>query len=216
MYLRILRVIVAIAAILAIGYFAGVYSERSRTGSGIGVGGAGQSGPVVRSTGEAAIGGPFTLVDTRGGMVTEQDLKGRFALVFFGFTNCPDVCPLAMNRISMALETLSEETEWRDELQPVFVSVDAARDTPPEVKAFLANYHPAFIGLTGSAEQVARAAAAYKVAYEEMLDGEHDHTGPITHSSHIYLMSPEGEYLTHFDSAVTAPELARAIQNYLG
>lgn len=130
MYLRILRVIVAIAAILAIGYFAGVYSERSRTGSGIGSGSAGDSGPVVRTTGEAAIGGPFTLVDTLGETVTAEDLKGRFALIYFGYTNCPDVCPIDMNRISMALERLSQAREWREQLQPVFISVDAARDTP--------------------------------------------------------------------------------------
>jgi len=172
------------------------------------------SGPVT-GTGEAAIGGRFDLIDTDGRPVTDRDLLGRYALVYFGYANCPDVCPLDMNRISLALERLSERKPWEGELQPVFITVDPARDTPAALAAFLSNFHPSFIGLTGTAEEVARAARAYKVSVEEMLERDHRPSGLISHSAYIYLMGPDGKYLAHFDADVPAPELAEALAKYL-
>lgn len=169
----------------------------------------------VTTTGEAAIGGPFTLIDTEGRPVTERELEGRLALIYFGYANCPDVCPLDMNRITLALEHLSELAEWEGKLQPVFITVDPARDTPGVLARFLSNFHPAFIGLTGTPGQVAAAAKAYKVAIEEMLDREHRQTGLVTHSSYIYLMGADGKYLAHFDAGVPPPELAQALAAHL-
>lgn len=200
---KILKGIAAIIILLVLGYFAGTLSERTPGPA-----------PVVVSHGEADIGGAFELVDTRGNVVTDQTLLGKNALIYFGYTNCPDVCPLDMNRISMALDILEQDRPVLEVLQPVFISVDPARDTPDQVALFLARYHPSFIGLTGTQEQMAVAAKAYKVAYEKMLAGEDKPL--INHSSYIYLMDEEGKYITHFGSDVPPGALAEALAGHLG
>lgn len=191
---------VALVTIIVLGLLAGTLSERPRA-------------PVVISHGEADVGGAFTLVDTAGNTVTDQTLLGRASLIYFGYTNCPDVCPLDMNRISMALELLAEDLDIDETLQPVFISIDPARDTPEVVAAFLENYHPAFIGLTGTSAQMEVAAAAYKVAHKEILDSENQPL--INHTSHIYLMDRSGKYLTHFGPDLPPAALAEALGVYL-
>lgn len=193
---------VALVAIIVLGTLAGTLSQRDRP-----------LAPVVISHGEADVGGPFTLVDTAGNTITNQSLLDRASLIYFGYTNCPDVCPLDMNRISMALEILAEDVDINETLQPVFISIDPARDKPEVVTAFLENYYPAFIGLTGTPEQIQIAAAAYRVAYEDMLDSENQPL--ITHTSHIYLMDRGGKYITHFGPDLPPAALAEALKVYL-
>ena len=173
--------------------------------------------PVVISHGEADIGGPFELVDTKGGTVTDRTLLGKHALVYFGYTSCPDVCPLDMNRISMALGTLEQEFILVDKIRPVFISVDPARDTPDVIAAFLDQYHPLFLGLTGTEDQMQQAADAYKVYVEGILASEHGGHDPglINHSSYIYLMGPDGRYVTHFGSDMPPSRLAEALAGHL-
>ena len=198
MSMNLLKVVFAILAIAVLGYAAGTMSERPKP-------------PVVVSHGTAEIGGPFELVDTSGAAVTDQSLFGRFSLIYFGYTNCPDVCPLDMNRISMALEIIEADEGGLENLQPVFISIDPARDTPEVVGAFLDRYHPSFIGLTGTPAQMDVAARAYKVAYEDILAA--DGQPLINHSSHIYLMDETGKYITHFGPELTPAMLAEKVSN---
>ena len=174
--------------------------------------------PIVVSHGEAEIGGPFELVDTNGGLVSDDSLHGQYVLVYFGYTNCPDVCPIDMNRISMALNILEAEMDLAGKIQPVFITVDPARDTSEVIGSFLARYHDSFIGLTGTQVQIEKVAADYKVYIEAILASEQGHdaeTGLINHSSHIYLMGPDGNYTTHFGADLPPSQLAAALTGYL-
>jgi protein SCO1/2 len=147
-------------------------------------------GPQTVSTGVAAVGGPFRLVDQNGRAVNEQALLGRWSAVFFGYTYCPDVCPATLTALKVVKDRLGPKGQ---DLQAVFVTIDPARDTPAQLKAYLSS--PAFpqpiLGLTGSPEQIAAMAKAYKVYYAR------SGTGPdylMDHASAIYLMDPKGRF----------------------
>lgn len=192
------KIIILIIVLIEAGAFVWMYSAANK----------GPDMPMVVSSGEADIGGPFDLVDTLGQTVTDQDLHGRFVLVYFGYTNCPDVCPVDMNRISLALDALGRGMDFSDKLQPVFITIDPARDNAEAIALFLEQYHPAFLGLTGTPDQIDKAAKAYKVAYGHMLAREHDPEGMVRHTSYIYLMDRQGNFVTMYDTAITAPALA--------
>ena len=118
----------------------------------------------VAASGKALIGGPFTLIDQNGKTVTDQDFRGRFMLVFFGFTHCPDICPAELQVMSQSLAALGPKAE---EVAPIFITLDPERDTPEVVGAYVKNFGPRFLGLTGSPEAVAAAAKAYRIAYSK-------------------------------------------------
>lgn len=210
--MRYFKGIVAILAVTVIGYLAGTLTKREP-----------EVKPVVISHGEADIGGAFELMDTKGEIVTEQDLMGKVSLIYFGYTHCPDVCPLDMNRISMALSILEDEVDLSEKLTSVFITVDPLRDPPEVVAEFLAGYHPSFVGLTGTQEQMEVAAKAYKVYYQEMLAREHsgdmdmEMDGQVLfgHSSYIYLMDENGKYIIHIDESLPASKLAEEIRKHL-
>ncbi|MEQ9447411.1 MAG: SCO family protein [Rhodospirillaceae bacterium] len=159
--------------------------------------------------GEVAIGGPFTLVNGSDETVTEDVLKGRYSLIYFGFTYCPDICPLALQTITDAIELLGPAGE---QVQPIFISVDPERDTPSVVDAYVDHFHPAFIGLTGSLAQTTAAANAYKVYAKKapLTDADGAPTGDylVDHTGFIYLMNPEGKYAHHFGGDATAEDIA--------
>lgn len=137
-----------------------------------------------------AIGGPFQLTDQNGRVVDESVLKGRWSAVFFGFTYCPDVCPTTLQALNAAADQLGDKAS---DLQIVFISVDPERDTPAQMKAYLdaQSLRPGTLGLTGSPEQVAAAAKAYRVFYEKDGEGE-DYT--LNHSTPAYVMDPQGRF----------------------
>lgn len=167
-------------------------------------------GPDRRATQPARqIGGAFTLLGEDGQTVTEADFRGRYMLVFFGFTNCPDVCPLALQRIADAL-ALAPRPAAR--LTPVLISVDPERDTPAKMKAYVGYYGPDFRGLTGSPEQIGAVIKAYGVyARKVNLEGSAlDYT--VDHSGLIYLYDPSGAFVTAFDPAVDAEGLAAKLK----
>lgn len=160
-----------------------------------------------------SIGGAFTLVDHDGRTVTDVDYRGRFTLVFFGYTYCPDVCPTTLQTISNAMDLLDSSA---DQVQPLFVSVDPERDTPEVLKSFVGNFHPQTIGLTGSAEQVAAVAKAYKVYFQKVEEeGADEDEYLVNHSSIIYLMDPNGEFAAHFSHGTTSDEMAAEIRKHL-
>ena len=134
-----------------------------------------------------AIGGPFELTNHKGEMVTDVDVLDQPALVYFGYTFCPDVCPMDVARNVVAVEILAESGL---QVKPVFVTIDPVRDTVDYLADFVANNHSDMIGLTGTAEQVAKAARAYKVYYRKQ-SGEDEEYYLMDHSSFTYLMIPD-------------------------
>ncbi len=172
---------------------------------------AGASGAVTQ-TGKAAIGGTFSLVDMEGKQVTQEALLGQYALVFFGFTNCPDICPTALQVITQTLDDAGTLAEGK--LRPVFITVDPERDTPEVMKNYISNFHPSFVALTGTKEQTNAAAKAYKV-YHQKGEVTEDMHYLMDHSGFIYLMSPKGEYLQHFTHEDTPETMLVALTKYL-
>jgi protein SCO1/2 len=161
--------------------------------------------------GEALIGGPFTLTDAEGKRRDDGEFRGRHMLVFFGFTHCPDFCPTALYSISLAMDRLGARAET---LVPVFITLDPERDTPAQLKAYAQNFDKRVVMLTGGAAEIAAVAKAYRVYYaKKPLEKPGDYT--IDHSAYIYLMGPNGKFLTHFRHAIAPDDLAKALQRHL-
>lgn len=169
------------------------------------------------------IGGPFSLVDHEGRSVNEGSFKGRFMLVFFGYTFCPDVCPATLTEIGYVLDILGSEGE---QVTPVFITVDPERDTPENLKEYLSYFHPRIVGLTGTLGQVKAATKAYKIffakapaeqthAHETGGDQPHDHDYDMKHMAMIFLMGPDGVYRAHFSGNSDARTMAAKIQEFL-
>lgn len=167
-------------------------------------------GPVTTVEGEAAIGGPFSLVDQNGRTRTDADFRGSFMLIYFGYTNCPDICPLALSTMSAAVESLGDKGKA---VVPVFVTVDPERDTVEKLKPYAERIDPRLVALTGSTEAIATAAKAYHVysAKHPEKDGSYS----MDHSSVIFLMGPDGQYRTHFHAEASAQEMAQGIAKFL-
>ena len=158
------------------------------------------------------IGGPFTLEDGNGKQVTDRDFRGKYMLVYFGYTFCPDVCPTTLNEVADALDKLGAKA---DRLQPIFITVDPKRDLPAIVKQYSAAFTPRLIGLTGTDEQIARVAQEYRVYYAEHRTGSGPNDYTMDHSSVLYLMGPDGRFIAPIradaDAAHIAADLARLI-----
>lgn len=168
--------------------------------------------PDVTGSGQALIGGPFSLVDHTGKRVTEKDFLGKYTLIFFGYTDCPDICPTELQVMSAALDQMGEAGE---PIQPVFITVDPERDTPDVLKAYVENFHPRLMGLTGTADEIAAVARAYRVYYTK-ASGTAAGDYLMDHSSILYLMGPDGKFLKHFtyttDAKALAAELTAALE----
>jgi cytochrome oxidase Cu insertion factor (SCO1/SenC/PrrC family) len=169
------------------------------------------SGQVQTATGSgtALVGGPFTLTDQDGRKVTDKDFRGRYMLVFFGYTYCPDFCPTELQVMSVALENLGAKA---DAIQPIFISFDPERDTPEVLKQYVSNFHPRLVGLTGTQEEIAAAAKAYRVYYSKAPNSSAPDTYLMDHSTITYLMDPQGKFLKHFSYSTDASVLAKALE----
>ena len=193
-----------VAAVAAVAVAAAVYLWRA--------GDDARQTTETQTAGTALIGGPFALVDHTGKARTEKDLLGKFAVVNFGFTNCPDVCPTTLQTISDALEMLGPAAQ---RIRPVFVSVDPDRDSVARLKTYRKAFDDRFLMLTGSESAVARAAKAYKVGYSRMKPAD-DGSYMVNHTALIYLMGPDGAYLTHFPFRITPDKLAESLKKWVG
>jgi len=165
---------------------------------------------------ESPIVGAFELVDGDGKPVTEADFAGRYLLVYFGYTYCPDVCPTELAKMTTAFDIFAEAAPARAEkVVPIFVSVDPDRDTPDRLKEYAALFHPRLVALTGSPDQIRAVASTYKVFYVK-IHPEGGDTGKqdylMDHSSQIYLMGPDAHYLTHFASTLSETQIAAALE----
>jgi len=158
----------------------------------------------------SAIGGPFRLVDQNGKTVTDADLKGKWSLVYFGYTHCPDACPTALNDIAIALDELGPQ---RNEVRPVFVTVDPERDTPEVLKSYVTAFDAPILALSGTPEEIAQAAKGYRVYYAKHREAGGDYS--MDHSSVIYVMDPEGRFTASFTQENSPEEIAERLKKLL-
>lgn len=174
----------------------------------------GTPGAKITTTGKALIGGPFTLVGEGGKTVTDRDFRGKHMLVFFGFTHCPDICPAELQVMAAGLDELGDKGK---DVVPIFITLDPERDTPEVVADYVKNFGPEFVGLTGSREAVDEAAKAYRVAYSKFVPegGNSAENYSIDHTALVYLMGPDGEFITHIPYGTPAPKMAETLRRYL-
>ena len=152
------------------------------------------------------IGGPFTLVNTAGQTVTEKDVLQKPSLVYFGYTFCPDVCPLDMLRNVEAVDLLDERGM---DVTPMFISIDPERDTPEALADYAYNMHPKLVALTGSPEQVKAASQAYKTFYKKRETGDEYYL--MDHSTFTYLMLPGTGFADFFRQEITSDQMAESV-----
>ena len=159
----------------------------------------------------AAIGGKFDLIDQNGKPVTDADLKGKWQLVFFGYTHCPDVCPTSLNNLSLALDKLGAN---KKNVGIVFISVDPERDTPAVLKSYVEAFGGPIVALTGSPEAVAQAAKDYRVYYAKhpRADGGYD----MDHSALIFVMDPQGGFTATFTPDTPPDDIAARLRKLVG
>jgi protein SCO1/2 len=157
------------------------------------------------------LGGPFSLVDQTGRTVTETDFAGRFMLVYFGFTYCPDVCPTELGTMVAALDELGDVAS---RVTPIFITVDPERDTPDAMADYVARFDPRLVGLTGTPEQIAAAARAYRVFYSKVQRPEMTEY-LVDHSSFIYLVGPDGRVRSLFRPQTSPEAMAQTIRAQL-
>ena len=160
--------------------------------------------PKVTSSGTAAIGGPFELVDTDGKQVSNQTYRGKWMLIYFGYTFCPDACPTALSNMGIALQALGAEA---NAVQPLFITVDPKRDTVATLHSYLQSFDPRIIGLTGSEAQIGAVAKTYRV-YVEPQKPEVDGNYLVDHSSYLYLMNPNGTFVDVVQSTTPPAQIA--------
>jgi cytochrome oxidase Cu insertion factor (SCO1/SenC/PrrC family) len=156
------------------------------------------------------IGGPFTLVDQHGKRRTDADFRGKLMLVYFGFTACADVCPTDLQQIGAAIQKLGVSG---DAVQPLFITLDPATDTPKRLAAYVPSFHPRLLGLSGSAAAVDEAARAYRVYYKKVPGAKASEA--VDHSAFIYLMDRDGKYLGFFPPGTPADRMVQVIRPYL-
>lgn len=156
----------------------------------------------------AGVGGPFSLVDQDGRPVTDRSWPDHWLLVYFGFTFCPDICPTELGAMTAAIDRIDPAG---GKIQPIFISIDPDRDTPAQLKSYVALFHPRLVGLTGTAEAVDAAARAYRVYYAKSGDTTgSDYT--VDHSSFLYLVAPDGTVVDAFPQGWTPDQIGTAIE----
>jgi protein SCO1/2 len=158
------------------------------------------------------VGGPFTLTASDGSLVTEQSYRGKWLLVFFGYTFCPNTCPTTLIEIAHTLEELGPAAS---SLQAVFVSVDPQRDTPDVVGAFTRSFDPRIAGLTGTPAQVADIAQAYGAYYAPHRTGPGADDYVVDHGTYIYLMDPQGAFVRAFDADTPGDRMAEILRKFV-
>ncbi len=158
-------------------------------------------------------GGAFTLTDHTGRVVSDQDFRGQFMLIYFGYSHCPDVCPTGLSVATQAMQALGAAGK---RVQPLFISFDPERDTVPVLAAYMRHFHPRFLGLTGSKEQAIAAANAFSVdvsaTYAANTPGI-DYS--MNHSAFTYLVGPEGRLRSMYREGIDGATMAVAIRRHL-
>ncbi|MBL4747830.1 MAG: SCO family protein [Magnetovibrio sp.] len=167
----------------------------------------------VTTVGTVNIGGPFNLIDQTGKAVTEKDFAGKYMLIYFGYTFCPDVCPTSLSIMGEAIHMLHQKQQ--DKVVPIFITIDPERDTPEVMAAYVPNFYEKMVGLTGSMQNIKAAAKAFKVFYAKANEDDPDGNYTMDHGSTTYLMGPHGRYVTHFTHGTPATAIAAKLAEYL-
>ncbi len=159
------------------------------------------------------IGGPFTLEDGAGKTVTDRDYRGKYMLVYFGYTHCPDICPTTLSAVADALDKLGSKAQ---RIVPLFITVDPRRDTPQVMKQYAAAFGPSFVGLTGTAAEIAAVAKEYRVYYAEHRTGPGPDDYSMDHSSVLYLMDGNGRFIAPVRADLSGDDMAQNLSKILG
>ncbi len=158
-----------------------------------------------------AVGGPFTLIDQSGATRSDSDFRGKVMLVYFGYTYCPDACPTTLQAISQTLDMIGNQAS---KVQPIFISVDPARDTPDQLKSYAANFHPGILYLTGAPDTLKKVESEYHIYVAKVPQaGSDDYL--IDHSSIVYVMGTNGRYLAAMPAGLPPKVMAATLQRYL-
>jgi protein SCO1/2 len=193
---RLLLPVVALVVLLVVGVGAWFFLADNTQDGGIG-----------------SIGGPFTLEDGNGHTVTDQTFRGRFMLVYFGYTFCPDVCPTTLTAVAAAFDALGPKA---DRVRGLFITVDPGRDTPAVVRDYAAAFSPRIEGLTGTDAQIEKVANEYRVYYAPQRTATSGDNYTVDHSSILYLMDPNGRFVAPIRTDESAKQMAADIAKYLG
>jgi protein SCO1/2 len=161
-------------------------------------------------TAPSTVGGPFKLVDQNGKAITDQNLKGKPFLVFFGFTHCPEICPTALFDMSEVFDRLGPDA---DKVNALFITVDPERDTPEKLKDYLSSFNPRLIGVSGSVDALTAVAKAYRVYYKKVPLKDGDYT--MDHTAIVYLMDKNGQFVAPFSLKRRPEESAADLKKYL-
>ncbi|NRP09101.1 SCO1/SenC [Marinobacterium sp. xm-a-121] len=162
---------------------------------------------------ERTIGGRWMMSNHFNEFVTDADYFGKFQIIFFGYTFCPDVCPTSLSNIAEAMDELEG---MKEEFQPLFISVDPERDTPTVLREYVRNFHPSIIGLTGPANLIKRTADLFKVKYSKVpASDEKDEHYLIDHSAGVYFMSPGGRFIRKFAHGLPGKDMAKRIKEII-
>lgn len=178
-------------------------------------GGAPAAQPALPDPLANAFGGKFSLIDHTGKPVTDETYRGRYMLIYFGYTNCPDLCPIDTANMIQALHTIDEAKATK--IQPLFISVDPENDTTQVLANYVGNYDPRLIGLTGPLPEIERLAKAYKIHRHELLQHastSHDHH-LIDHGTLMFLMGPDGKFVTLFPHDTAPEKIAASLNRYV-
>jgi protein SCO1/2 len=166
----------------------------------------------IVTAGRADVGGPFRLTDHNGKTVTDADFRGRYMLIYFGYSFCPDVCPTTLAVMAQALEKLGGKSQ---RIVPILITIDPERDTPQVLNDYVKAFGPSFVGLTGSMAAIQDAEKKYRVyAVKKPLDSSKASGGNygVDHSSVLYLMGPDGRLVNFYDEAVSPDDLAKDLR----
>lgn len=167
----------------------------------------------TKGMGKPKVGGPFQLVDQNGNTFGSNEMLGRYSLVYFGFSHCPDICPDELDKMALMYDKVKEQCG--DVLLPIMITCDPARDSPKVLKEYLAEFHPDFIGLTGSYDQIKDTCKAYRVYFSTPNNVAPGQDYLVDHSIYFYLMDPEGDFVEAIGRNFTADQAAKVISDHI-
>ncbi|KAK4495197.1 hypothetical protein PRZ48_013524 [Zasmidium cellare] len=167
-----------------------------------------------KGIGKPLVGGPFTLTDMHGHTFTDADLKGKYSLVYFGFTHCPDICPEELDKMAGMIDRVKEK-HGKGVLRPVFISCDPARDTPEVIQRYLAEFHGDILGMTGTWQEVKDVCKVYRVYFSTPPDVKPGQDYLVDHSIYFYLMDPEGDFVEAIGRNFTVDAAAKVINDHI-
>ncbi|CAG8955302.1 hypothetical protein HYFRA_00011284 [Hymenoscyphus fraxineus] len=174
----------------------------------------------TKGVGRPKVGGEFELVDQKGRRFGSEDMRGRYSLVYFGFSHCPDICPEELDKMSQMIDLVTSSPRSQKNtlppLLPIFITCDPARDTPAVLDAYLSEFHPSLVGLTGTWEQIKDVCKKYRVYFSTPPDVKKGQDYLVDHSIYFYLMDPEGDFVEAIGRQHSPEQAARIILDHVG